>query len=97
MTRTTAHSRRAASDRSRALTALVLWGAAGLFLAAFLLVPLVAVFVQAFADGAAVYWKAVTDPRARESITIDFAPVSGSPIGEVAAKFDIVVGRTPPA
>ena len=42
-------------------------------------------------------WKAVTDPRARESITIDFTPVSGSPIGELAAKFDIVVGRTPPA
>ena len=30
-------------------------------------------------------WKD-TDPQARESITIDFAPVSGSPIGELAAK-----------
>jgi protocatechuate 3,4-dioxygenase, beta subunit len=39
----------------------------------------------------------VTDPRARESITIDFAPMSGSPIGELAARFDIVVGSTPPA
>src|SRR3954464_13384052 len=42
-------------------------------------------------------WSSVTDPRARESITIEFNPVSGSPIGEVAAKFDIVVGRTPAA
>ena len=42
-------------------------------------------------------WKSVTDPRARESITIDFTPVSGSPIGEMTAKFDIVVGRTPTA
>ena len=42
-------------------------------------------------------WKAVTDPQARESLTIDFAPVSGSPVGEFAAKFDIVVGRTPTA
>jgi len=42
-------------------------------------------------------WKAVTDARARESITIDFAPISGSPIGELAAKFDIIVGLTPAA
>ena len=42
-------------------------------------------------------WKSVTDPRARESITIDFSPAPGSPTGELAAKFDIVVGRTPTA
>ena len=37
-------------------------------LAVFLLAPLVAVFVQAFADGAAVYWKAVTEPDAASAI-----------------------------
>jgi len=42
-------------------------------------------------------WKSVTDPRARESITIDFKPATGSPAGELAATFDIVVGRTPAA
>ena len=48
----------------------LLWGVAGLFLAAFLLVPLVAVFVQAFADGTAVYLKAVTDPEAASAIRL---------------------------
>jgi protocatechuate 3,4-dioxygenase beta subunit len=42
-------------------------------------------------------WKSVTDPRARESITIDFSAAPGSATGELAAKFDIVVGRTPTA
>jgi protocatechuate 3,4-dioxygenase, beta subunit len=42
-------------------------------------------------------WRSVTDARARESITIDFVPLVGSAAGEVAAKFDIVVGRTPAA
>jgi len=50
--------------------AIALWAVAGVFLAAFLLVPLVAVFVQAFADGAAVYWKAVTDPDAASAIRL---------------------------
>jgi protocatechuate 3,4-dioxygenase, beta subunit len=42
-------------------------------------------------------WSSVTDPRERDSITIDFTPVSGSPASELAARFDIVVGRTPTA
>jgi protocatechuate 3,4-dioxygenase beta subunit len=37
----------------------------------------------------------VTDPRLRDAISIDFAPVAGSSTGEFAARFDIVVGRTP--
>jgi protocatechuate 3,4-dioxygenase beta subunit len=37
----------------------------------------------------------VRDPRARESITIDFTPIKESKIGELAAKFDIVLGLTP--
>jgi protocatechuate 3,4-dioxygenase beta subunit len=40
---------------------------------------------------------AVRDPKAKESIIVDFAPVPGSKIGELAAKFDIVLGMTPEA
>lgn len=37
----------------------------------------------------------VRDPKARESITVDFAPIKGSKIGELAARFDVVLGVTP--
>jgi len=40
-------------------------------------------------------YKSVRDLKARESITVDFAPIKGSKIGELAAKFDIVLGITP--
>ena len=43
-------------------------GVAGLFLALFLVVPLVAVFVQAFAEGTAVYWAASPSPRRARAI-----------------------------
>ena len=39
----------------------------------------------------------IRDPKARESVTIDFAPIAGSRIGELAAKFDVVLGFTPEA
>jgi protocatechuate 3,4-dioxygenase, beta subunit len=42
-------------------------------------------------------WRSVRDPKARDSITVDFAPIKESRIGEVAAKFDLVVGYTPEA
>ena len=42
-------------------------------------------------------WRNVRDPKARESITVDFAPMKNSKIGELAAKFDIVLGFTPEA
>jgi protocatechuate 3,4-dioxygenase beta subunit len=42
-------------------------------------------------------WRNVRDPKARESITVDFAPIKESKIGELAAKFDIVLGFTPEA
>lgn len=35
--------------------------------------------------------------KARESVTVDFAPIAGAKAGELAAKFDIVLGRTPEA
>lgn len=42
-------------------------------------------------------YRRIHDPRARESITVNFAPVKNSRIGELAARFDIVLGYTPEA
>lgn len=39
--------------------------------------------------------KRVKDPKARESLIVPFAPVKGSKVGEVTARFDIVLGWTP--
>ena len=41
--------------------------------------------------------RGIRDPKVRESIIVDFAPVKSSKIGELAAKFDIVLGLTPEA
>lgn len=35
--------------------------------------------------------QSIRDPRARESVVVDFAPVAGSKAGELSARFDIVV------
>jgi protocatechuate 3,4-dioxygenase beta subunit len=40
-------------------------------------------------------YRSIRDPKQRESITVDFAPVKESRIGELAAKFDLVLGVTP--
>ena len=40
-------------------------------------------------------WRDIGDAKARESVTMDFAPVKDSRIGELAARFDIVLGVTP--
>ena len=40
-------------------------------------------------------WKGIKDEKARASVTIPFAPLKGSRAGELAAKFDIVMGLTP--
>jgi protocatechuate 3,4-dioxygenase, beta subunit len=42
-------------------------------------------------------YRSLRDPKAREAVTIDFSPVQGSRIGELAAKFDLVLGVTPEA
>ena len=42
-------------------------------------------------------YTAVKDAKQRDSVTIDFAKVKGSKIGELAAKFDVVLGVTPEA
>jgi protocatechuate 3,4-dioxygenase beta subunit len=40
-------------------------------------------------------YKSITDPKARAAITVPFVPVAASRIGELRAKFDIVLGVTP--
>lgn len=40
-------------------------------------------------------FKTLPDEKAREAVTVDFVPVKWSRIGELAAKFDIVLGMTP--
>jgi protocatechuate 3,4-dioxygenase beta subunit len=42
-------------------------------------------------------FRSIKDEKARESVVIDFAKVKDSKIGELAAKFDIVLGVTPEA
>jgi protocatechuate 3,4-dioxygenase, beta subunit len=42
-------------------------------------------------------YRGIRDAKARESVTIDFAPIGGSRIGELAARFDVVLGFTPEA
>ncbi len=42
-------------------------------------------------------YRNIRDPKARESVTVDFAAVKGSTIGEASARFDIVMGFTPQA
>ncbi|MBI4470013.1 MAG: intradiol ring-cleavage dioxygenase [Acidobacteria bacterium] len=37
----------------------------------------------------------IRDAAARESVIVDFAPLQGSRIGELAARFDIILGVTP--
>lgn len=38
--------------------------------------------------------KAIRDPRARESVIVAFRPIENSRVGELAARFDIVLGFT---
>ncbi len=40
-------------------------------------------------------YRGIRDPKARDSVTIAFEPVKGSEAGELAAKFDVVLGATP--
>jgi protocatechuate 3,4-dioxygenase beta subunit len=39
--------------------------------------------------------KGIRDPKARDSVIIDFTPIKESRLGELAARFDIVLGFTP--
>ena len=40
-------------------------------------------------------YRSLRDPKERDAVTVAFAPVKGSRAGELAAKFDIVLGVTP--
>jgi protocatechuate 3,4-dioxygenase, beta subunit len=40
-------------------------------------------------------WRSVRDAKARDAITVAFAPIKTSKIGELAAMFDVVLGVTP--
>jgi protocatechuate 3,4-dioxygenase beta subunit len=42
-------------------------------------------------------WKNLKAGQERDSVTVDFAPLKGAKAGELAAKFDLVVGVTPAA
>jgi len=42
-------------------------------------------------------WRSIRDEKIRDSVTVDFAPIQSSKIGELAAKFDVVLGVTPEA
>lgn len=40
-------------------------------------------------------YRGIKDERARKAVTIPFQPIKGSRVGELAARFDIVMGITP--
>jgi protocatechuate 3,4-dioxygenase beta subunit len=40
-------------------------------------------------------WKSLGDAKTRELVSVDFTPLKGSRAGELAARFDIVLGLTP--
>ena len=41
--------------------------------------------------------RGISDPKARASVMVDFNPLKGSRVGELTAKFDVVLGFTPEA
>jgi len=40
-------------------------------------------------------WKSIADPKQRAAVTVPFVPMKGGRVGELAAKFDVVLGLTP--
>lgn len=40
-------------------------------------------------------YRSIRDTKARDAVTIEFAPIKDSRIGELAARFDVVLGVTP--
>jgi protocatechuate 3,4-dioxygenase beta subunit len=42
-------------------------------------------------------FQSIRDPKARDSVVVDFTPVKKSRIGELGARFDIIMGFTPEA
>jgi protocatechuate 3,4-dioxygenase, beta subunit len=42
-------------------------------------------------------YRSIRAPKALAAVTVDFSPIKESKIGEIAAKFDVVLGMTPEA
>ncbi len=42
-------------------------------------------------------YRSFKDPKVRDAVTVDFAPIPGARAGELAGRFDIVLGLTPEA
>lgn len=42
-------------------------------------------------------WSGIKDPKLRDLVTVEFAPLPGAKAGELAARFDVVLGVTPEA
>jgi len=42
-------------------------------------------------------WKGIKDEKQRNAVSIDFNPLKGAKAGELAAKFDVILGLTPAA
>jgi protocatechuate 3,4-dioxygenase beta subunit len=42
-------------------------------------------------------YRGIRDPKARDAVSVDFGPMKDSRIGELAARFDVVLGLTPEA
>jgi len=40
-------------------------------------------------------YRSIRDAKARKSVTVEFTPIAGSRVGELAANFDVVLGFTP--
>lgn len=40
-------------------------------------------------------FRGIRDPKAREAVLVDFAPIKDSRIGELSARWDIILGLTP--
>jgi protocatechuate 3,4-dioxygenase beta subunit len=40
-------------------------------------------------------YRSIRDAKARDAVTVSFAPLKGSKIGELTANFDVVLGITP--
>ena len=54
------------------------------------------IFIAGFANNARDgVFRSVRDPIERELIQADFVPIKGSRAGELAATYDVVIGRTP--
>ena len=57
---------------------------------------------QCYVEGEALnardgIYRGLRDPKQRKALTVPFAPADGSRIGELAARFDIILGFTPAA